>query len=78
MVMIRATMMIKAKVFELEDEFLAVPGHVVGIRKNSGTIQVACGKGMLEVQEIEVDGKTMAPVEYIKSIRVRFKPNHHV
>ena len=55
------------------DPFLAVPGHVVAIKKDTKTVLVACGKGMLEIQEIEQDGKKMAPADLIKSIRVRFK-----
>jgi methionyl-tRNA formyltransferase len=63
----------KAMVFNHKDKFLAVPGHVVGIEKNTGSIHIACGKGMLKIQEIEYNGKRMPPSEFIKSIRVRFK-----
>jgi methionyl-tRNA formyltransferase len=65
----------KASVFHQKEKFLAMPGHVVGIQKENKYIQVACGKGMLEVQEIEFQGKKAAPGEFIKSIRLRFK--HH-
>ena len=34
---------------------------------------VACMDGLLEVQEIERNGEVMAPLAFIKSIRVRFK-----
>jgi methionyl-tRNA formyltransferase len=67
----------KAAVYDYQETFLAVPGHVIGIDKNSKTIQVACGQGMLEIQEIEYQGKRMAPSELIKSIRVRFKQQPH-
>ncbi len=63
----------KAGVFKYKEKFLAVPGHVVGIQKESKFIQVACGKGMLEIQEIEYKGKKIPPGELIKSIRLRFK-----
>jgi methionyl-tRNA formyltransferase len=63
----------KAAELAQEDLFLAVPGHVVSIKKDTKTILVACGKGMLEIQEIEQNGKKMAPADLIKSIRVRFK-----
>ena len=63
----------KAAPVELKDKFLAMPGHVVGIQKENRFIHVACGKGMLEVQEIEHQGQKMAPAEFIKSIRLRFK-----
>ncbi len=67
----------RAGVFENKEKFLAVPGHVVGIQKDTKTIHVACGEGMLEIQEIEYNGKRMAPAEFIKSIRVRFKQDIH-
>ena len=67
----------RARVFEYKEKFLAAPGHVVGITKDSKTIQVACGKGMLEIQEIEFNGNRIFPSELIKSIRVRFKQIFH-
>ena len=67
----------KASVFNNSEKFLALPGHVIGIQKESKAIQVACGEGMLEIQEIEYRGKKMAPAEFIKSIRVRFKQVNH-
>jgi len=57
--------------------FLAVPGHVTAIQKDSGSIHVACGDGMLNIEEIEYQGKRMAPAEMIKSIRIRFKKDYH-
>lgn len=68
----------KASVLKYKEKFLAVPGHVVGIHKESGAIHVACGQGMLEIQEIEHQGNKMAAAEFIKSIRVRFKQNLNV
>jgi methionyl-tRNA formyltransferase len=65
----------KASVFPFQDRFLAVPGHVVGIQKDSKYIRVSCGEGMLEIQEIEYKGKKMPPADLIKSIRLRFKRN---
>ncbi len=58
---------------EVSDEFLAVPGHIVAILKDSKSILVACGNGLLEIQEIEYGGKRIAPTDFIKSIRLRFK-----
>lgn len=63
----------RAKLWVPESKFLAIPGHVVEIRRQQGTVLVACTDAMVELQEIEVDGKRMAATEYIKSIRVRFK-----
>ena len=63
----------RAAVADYKEKFLAVPGHVIGIRKDTGFIQVACGHGILEIQEIGYKGVRTAPAELIKSIRVRFK-----
>lgn len=63
----------KASPHQCKDEFLAIPGHVVAIDKSTGNIVVACKNGMLEVQEIEHDGKRIPPAAIIKSIRLRFK-----
>jgi methionyl-tRNA formyltransferase len=68
----------KASIYKYKEKFLAIPGHVVGIHKETKTIQVACGEGMLEIQEIEYKGNKIAPAELIKSIRVRFKKENHV
>lgn len=67
----------KARVFKYKEKFLAIPGHVIGIQKEIKTIHVACGEGMLEIQEIEYKGNKMAPAELIKSIRIRFKQDYH-
>lgn len=63
----------KAKVWMPESPFLAIPGHVVEIRKAAGTVLVACTDAMVELEEIEVNGNLVAPTDFIKSIRVRFK-----
>lgn len=63
----------KAKPFKSENEFLAIPGHVVELKKDTGSILVACKSGLLEVAEIEHGGKIMPPTALIKSIRVRLK-----
>jgi methionyl-tRNA formyltransferase len=63
----------KAKPIIPQDKILAMPGHVIKVRKDSKTILVACGVGFLEVQEIEYNGTIMPPTDFIKSIRLRFK-----
>jgi methionyl-tRNA formyltransferase len=63
----------KAKPIIPQDKILAMPGHVIKIRKDRKTILVACGHGFLEIEEIEYQGKVMAPTEFIKSIRLRLK-----
>ncbi len=67
----------KAVVFGYGEKFLALPGHVVGIQKDTKAIRVACGEEMLEIFEIENKGTRMAPAELIKRYRVRFKPDSH-
>lgn len=63
----------KAKLLIPQDSFLAVPGHVVAINREAGSVLVACKEHLIEVQEIEHRGKIMAPTVLIKSIRERFK-----
>ena len=63
----------KAKVYPNEHKFLAIPGHVVSIQKDTKSIIVACKESMLQIQEIEYQGKVMMPADLVKSIRVRFK-----
>ena len=63
----------RARVHFPENRFLAIPGHVVEIRKDKGSVLVAAADAMVEVQEIEVSGQRMPAADYIKSIRVRFK-----
>jgi len=63
----------KAKPFLQSEQISAVPGHVVNYDVDSGSVLVACKGGVLELQEIECDGKRVPPTDLIKSIRVRFK-----
>jgi methionyl-tRNA formyltransferase len=44
-----------------EEKYLAMPGHIIGLDKESKKIRVASRDGFLEVSEIEVDGKIMPP-----------------
>jgi methionyl-tRNA formyltransferase len=67
----------KATEYHFGEKFLAIAGHVVGIQKDTKSIRVSCGEGMLEIIEIEYKGTRMAPAEFIKSIRVRFKSDKH-
>ena len=63
----------KAALVIPQERYLAMPGHVIAIQKNKNSVLVACKEGFLELQEIEHNGKVMAPTEFIKSIRLRFK-----
>jgi len=63
----------KAKPVFPNDDFLAIPGHVVALNRADGTVMVACSDGLIELQEIERNGEVMPPMTLIKSIRARFK-----
>lgn len=65
----------RAKPYYPDEDFYAIPGHVVGVARDTGHILVACGEGMLEIEEIEYKGEVSMPAANIKSIRVRFKFN---
>lgn len=55
------------------DPYLAVPGHVIEINAASGHVTVACGSGLLQLQEVERNAELAAPATLIRSIRLRFK-----
>jgi methionyl-tRNA formyltransferase len=63
----------KASTVYAKEKYLAIPGHVISVYKNNGTIWVACPDGFLEIHEIECEGNVMRPTDFIKSIRSRFK-----
>ena len=43
--------------FSVGKNYAAVAGHVQWIQKTKGTVLVACSDGLLEVEEIEYEGK---------------------
>lgn len=55
------------------DRYLAVPGHVIEVSSGTGYVTVACGSGLLQLQDIERHGELAAPAALIRSIRLRFK-----
>ena len=63
----------RANIVRPENSFLAVPGHIVEIDKESGSIFVACKDVFLEVTEIEVENDILKPASFLKSIRLRFR-----
>jgi methionyl-tRNA formyltransferase len=63
----------RARAIPAENPFLAMPGHVLEVRQGSGTVLVACGDGILELEEIEQEGIVGAPAETLHSIRSRFR-----
>lgn len=56
-----------------KDIFLAIPGHVIASDIDVGSIKIACGQGILEIFEIERNGRVIKPTDFIRSIRCRFK-----
>jgi methionyl-tRNA formyltransferase len=63
----------RAKPIESPGPYLAVPGHIVAVDKKENYIVVACKGGLLAIEEIELKQGLSAAVDYIKSIRLRFK-----
>jgi methionyl-tRNA formyltransferase len=64
----------RGKSIQVSQKFYAIPGHVVEVDKATKKVYVACSNNtMLEIEEIEVNGKRIAPTDLIKSIRVRFR-----
>lgn len=63
----------KSQLHDTQEDFLAIPGHIVEINKKNGSILVACQNNLIEIQEIELAGKIIPPTEICKSIRERFK-----
>ena len=53
-----------------KENFLAIPGQITNILKNS--IYVSSGNGKIKVNLLEIDGEELHPTEIIKSIRARF------
>jgi len=58
------------------ERFLAVPGQVLAVDQAGGTVDVACGKGVLRLEEVEVDGEAVRPSDAVRSIRTRFHAPH--
>lgn len=63
----------RAKPYSFENRFFAIPGHIIKLIKSSGNIVVACNDGMIEIEEIEFQGKIIKPMDIFNSIRVRLK-----
>lgn len=61
----------RASVAVRPSSFLAVPGQVLHVDRSEGTIEVACGSGALRLEEIEIDGRPIAPAEAVRGLRTR-------
>ena len=56
-----------------DNNFLAIPGHIVEINNINNTILVACSNGLLEINSSDIVGEIKSSQVEIKSIRSRFK-----
>ena len=63
----------RAKLFSDHENYYAVPGQISKIDKLTGNIIIISGNGKVEVEEIEHDNKRGKPIEFVNSIRSRFK-----
>jgi methionyl-tRNA formyltransferase len=54
-----------------EKNYLAVPGQISFIDRNSGTVDVITGRGRLRLLEIEVGGTRGRPSDLLTSTRSR-------
>jgi methionyl-tRNA formyltransferase len=63
----------RASAVDCANPFLAVPGQVLTLDRASGMVDVACGAGVLRLEEIEVEGRSVAPAEAIRSVRARLQ-----
>lgn len=63
---------LRARIKSKEMVDLAVPGHVVGTDPELGEIYVACGKGIMAIQECRIgDGDKFKPGTIFKSTNIR-------
>lgn len=66
----------RARPVTYPERFLAVPGQVLAVDQARGTVDVACGEGVLRLEEVEVDGEAVRPSDAVRSIRTRFHAPH--
>ena len=62
----------RGKLYDDNENYLAIPGQISKIDKNSGSIVVITGDGKIEIDEIEINRERGKPSNFIKSIRKRF------
>lgn len=58
-----------AELVEDNEVFCAVPGQITALGERF--VDVACGEGKIRIKEVEVDGRSEVPREWIHSIRKR-------
>lgn len=60
-----------AELYDDDERYLAIPGQVASVERDSGSIIIITGKGKLRIKEIEINGNVCPPAQVIKSIRKR-------
>ena len=63
----------RAKIFDDDENYLAVPGQVLDINLNSKNIIVSAKNGKIEITDVQLNEFRCKPTDLIKSIRKRLK-----
>ena len=63
----------RAKLFDDNENYLAIPGQVLNINLSNKNIIVAAADGKIEISNIQYNDLRCSPAEIIKSIRKRLK-----
>jgi methionyl-tRNA formyltransferase len=63
----------RARAVPSPGRFLAAAGQVLGVDREVGSVDVACGAGVLRLEEIEVDGRAIRPADAIRGLRARLE-----
>ena len=61
----------RAELYHDDENYLAVPGQISEINRNTGEIIIICGVGKLKIIEIQVNDERINPSFFFKSIRQR-------
>ncbi|WP_299455610.1 formyltransferase family protein [uncultured Microscilla sp.] len=61
----------RAEIYQDEEVYLAMPGQVALLDKNSGSVTVICGQGKLKITEVQLGDRRDSPFAFIKSFRAR-------
>ena len=63
----------RAKIFDDDENYLAIPGQVLSVNLKSKNIIVSAANGKIEITDIQVEERRCQPADLIKSIRKRLK-----
>lgn len=62
----------KVRIERLDEPYLSVPGQVAERRVKKGEVAVTCGRGLVVLEEVEVEGVRGSPLAWISTIHTRF------